>query len=105
MSKKVVTLLNSVEMLERLLKVNDSMHLQEYFYPILLKQAGQERYAGGVVMMVVQAINEYLDRQGTPLAIVHLMSTQAPSFIDALVSDVEIAKEAKRILEEVLPTK
>lgn len=100
MSEKVIILPNRDEMLARLLKVNDGSHLQERFYPTLLEQAGQERVAQGVVMMLVFAIHDYVE--GLPPAMAGLMYKQAPDFIDALVNDPEIAKEAKDSLQEAL---
>ena len=100
MSEKVITLPNRDEMLERLVKVSDNSHLQERFYPILLKQAGQERVAQGIVMMLALAIHDYVE--GMPPVMANLMYMQAPDFIDALVSDPETAKEAKGFLKEAL---
>ena len=100
MNEKVITLPNRDEMLERLVKVSDNSHLQERFYPILLKQAGQERVALGIVMMLALATHDYV--KGMPAVMANLMYMQAPGFIDALVSDPETAKEAKGFLKEVL---
>jgi len=100
MSEKVITLPNRDEMLERLLKVDDNSHTQEGFYPILLKQAGQERVAQGIVMMLALAIHNYVE--GMPPFMANLMYMLAPDFIDALVSDAETAKEAKNFLREAL---
>ena len=52
MSRKVITLPNRDEMIERLVKVNDDSRLQERFYPILLKQAGQKYAAQDIVIHV-----------------------------------------------------
>ena len=95
MIEKVITLPNRDEMLERLLKVSDNSHLQERFYPILLKQAGQERVLQGIVMMLALAIHDYVE--GMPPVMANLMYMQAPDFIDALVSDAETAKESKEL--------
>ena len=100
MSEKVITLPNRDEMLKRLLKVSDNSHMQERFYPILLKQAGQERVARGIVMMLALAIHDHVE--GMPPVMANLMYMQAPDFIDALVSDAETAKAAKSFLQEAL---
>ena len=99
-SEKVITLPNREEMLARLIKVSDNSHLQERFYPILLKVAGQERVPQGIVKMLALAIHDYTE--GMPPMIANLMYMQAPGFIDALVTDPEAAKEAKDRLQEVL---
>ncbi|MEX2145048.1 MAG: hypothetical protein WD712_01590 [Candidatus Spechtbacterales bacterium] len=100
MSEKVITLPNRDEILARLVKVSDNSHLQERFYPILLKQAGQELVAQGIVMMLVLAIHDYVE--GMPPVMANLMYMEAPGFIDALVSDPETAEEAKSFLKEAL---
>ena len=40
MNDKVITLPDAESMLQRLNKVDDNSHLQERFYPLLLKNAG-----------------------------------------------------------------
>src|SRR3989338_1204034 len=98
--QKVIALPNREEMLARLIKVSDNSHLQERFYPILLKAAGQERVPQGIVMMLALAIHDYTE--GMPPMMANLMYMQAPGFIDALVTDPEAAQEAKGLLQEVL---
>lgn len=100
MEERVITLPDQDEMLKRLLKVNDNSHLQEWFYPILLKQAGQECVSQDIVMMLALAIHDYTE--GMPPAMANLMYRQVPKFIDALVSDEEIAQEAKSFLQKAL---
>lgn len=98
---KIITLPDRDDMLKRLLEVSDSSHLQERFYPILLEQAGQELVTPeGIAMMLALAIHDYLN--GLPLIIASQMYMQVPDFIDALVSDAEIAKEAKSLMREIL---
>lgn len=98
---KIITLPDRDDMLKRLLKVSDGSLLQERFYPILLEQAGQELAAPqGIVMMLELAIQDYVKGMSPIIAI--QMYMQAPDFIDALVSDAEIAKEAKSLLQEIL---
>lgn len=103
MNEKTITLPNRDEMLQRLLKVNDISHLQERFYPILLKSAGQERVAQGVVLMLMLAIHDYI--KGMPKVMEGVMCMQAPQFIDALVEDHEVAEQAKQFLQESLSQK
>lgn len=98
--EKVITLPNREEMLARLIKISDNSLLQERFYPILLKSAGQERVPQGIVMMLALAIHNYTE--GMPPVMANLMYMQAPGFIDALVTDPEAAQEAKGLLQEVL---
>ena len=102
-NEKVITLPNREEMLARLVKVSDNLHLQERFYPILLESAGQERVPQGVVMMLALAIHDHTE--GMPPMMANLMYKQAPGFIDALVTDPEAAKEAKSLLQDVLGSK
>lgn len=100
MNETVITLPSREEMIERLLKVSDVDHVQQKFYPHLLKNAGQERVPQGVVMMLVLAISDYT--AGMPAMMVNLMYMQAPKFIEALVVDAGVAEEAKALLKEVL---
>ena len=101
-TETVITLPNREEMMERLLKVNDASHLQQKFYPHLLKHAGQERVPHGIVVMLALAINDYTT--GMPAIMVNSMYMQATKFIEALVVDPEIAGKTNTILKEVLAT-
>ncbi|MCH8986978.1 hypothetical protein IIA94_02315 [Patescibacteria group bacterium] len=93
MSDKVITLPKHEEMLQRLMQVDDNSHLQERFYPILLKNAGEEKVAQGVVLMLQLAIHDYVE--GMPPMIGGLLQMRFDDYIDALVDDEEIRKEAK----------
>src|SRR3989344_4313266 len=103
MSEKVITLPNREEILQRLLWVSDDSDMQERFYPILLKSAGQKRVAQGVVMMLALAIYDYVE--GMPPVVANLMYIQAPQFIEALVDDPKVAEQAKTFLQEALAAK
>lgn len=102
MANKIIILPLEEEMLQRLLMVDDSSHLQQHFYPKLLKEAGKEKEAMGVVMLLQCTIYEYLNVQDLPGVIVVTMNQKVPGFIDALVFDKEVAKEAKAHFEEAM---
>lgn len=97
---KTVTLPKKDEMLRRLLLVNNNSHLQQKFYPLLLEQAGVEKVALGVVMLLQLAIFDYT--KGLPAVIGGTLNMQMPNFIDALCPDEEVAEEARTLLEEAM---
>jgi hypothetical protein len=72
--------------------------MQEKFYPLLLKSAGQELVAPGIIMMFALAIHDYT--KDMPPIMANLLYQQIPQFIDALVKDSEIANDAKDFLKE-----
>ncbi|KKQ93177.1 MAG: hypothetical protein UT66_C0023G0001 [candidate division CPR2 bacterium GW2011_GWC1_39_9] len=96
---KVITLPNREEMEKRLLAVDDNSRLAERFYPLLVKHAGQERVATGVVMMFTLAIHDYTE--GMPTMMAALLHWRIDKYIDALVDDKEVAEEAKQHFVEV----
>ena len=98
--EKIIKLPEREEMLKRLISVSDNDRMQERFYPILLKNAGEERVAMGVVMMFVLAIADYTD--GMPAALSAVLMMYVPSFVDALIDDKEVAQDAKNFLEKAL---
>ncbi len=98
MNEKAITLPNREEMLARLLKIDDDQHLQG-FYQILLDKAGQERTASGIVLMLTLAISAYAKGMSSMPSVMYML---APDFIDALVSDPEMAEEAKNFLQKAL---
>lgn len=92
------TLPNKDEMLARLKAVDDNSHLQQKFYPRLLKDAGSQKVPMGVVMMLTLAIHDYT--QGMPPMMANILSMRVPDFIDALIPDPKAAAEAKKHWEE-----
>lgn len=100
MTDKMFNLPSEDEMLQCLLEVDDDSHLQERFYPKLLKQAGQQKVAMGVVMLLQIAIHDYTE--GMPASMGAIMNMRMPDFIDALVPDEEVAKEAKAFFEQTM---
>ncbi len=97
---KTVVLPGRDEMLRRLLTINDSPHLQQKFYPLILKEAGIEADAQAIVMIFTLAISTYV--QGLPQQVEMLMYVQLPHYIDALIDDKEVAVEAKVFLQDAL---
>lgn len=100
MTDKVFNLPSEEEMLQRLLKVDDSPHTKHRFYPLLTKHGGEQKMAKGVVFMLLLAIDDYTEDM--PASIGSLMSMQMNNFIDALCPDEEIAAEAKAFFVEVM---
>jgi hypothetical protein len=100
MSEKVITLPEAEEMKRRLLSVDDNSHMQQKFYPILLKQAGQERVGMDVVMMLALAIHDYTE--GMPAIMSNMLYMRADEFVDALIEDEDVATEAKAQLKQAL---
>ncbi len=96
-----VTVLPAADkMLQSLIAVDDQPHFQERFYPILLKDAGREVGAKGIVMMLSLAIYDYT--KGMPQIVAALMQCMIPRFIDALVTDPKVAEAAKAFHAEVM---
>ena len=100
MPDKTFNLPSKEEMLQRLLKVDDSYHMQERFYPLLTRHGGEQRVAMGVVMMLQLSIHDYT--QGMPAMMASLVSMRMNDLIDALCPDAEIATEAKTFYEQVM---
>ena len=80
-------------MLARLNRVNSSAHLNEYFYPKLLEEAGTEVMVVKVVLIITVAIQHY-SRPLQP-SMTTLLLDQMDDWIDALVPDAEFAARAK----------
>lgn len=99
MNDKVITLPDADDMLHRLIEVDDINHLQERFYPLLLRNAGEEKVATGVVMMITLAIHDY--SEGMPSMIQGLMFMNMENYLKALIDDEEVLQEAIEFFEEV----
>jgi len=103
MRNKTINLPSKAEMLQRLLKVDDNGHLQQKFYPELLKEAGSQKVAMGVVVLLQLAIYDYT--KGMPPTMGVAMNMRMPDFIDALCPNEEVAKEAKAFFEQTMVAK
>jgi hypothetical protein len=103
MAETALTLPDREEMLARLLKINDLSHFRQYLYPRLLTSAGKQITApSGVAMMLVLAMYDYVKECGLPSIATRALYLQAPVFVDALVSDVELINATKEFLREAL---
>ncbi len=100
---KVITLPNRDEMLQRLLELNDSSHLQEHFYPLLLKYAERKCNAPGLLVVLSLVFGEY--RQVVPLPPLVTATRndvmQMLLLIDALVDDREVVRQAESFIQEM----
>ena len=74
-----------------------------FFNKLATPNAGEEKVAQGVVMLLALAIHDYTD--GMPPMMSNVMYMSAPQYIDALVTDPEVAEAAKAFLSEVLTAK
>lgn len=80
--EELITLPDEAEMLDKLKAVNDNPHMVERFYPILLKNAGQERTPDGVKLMVALAIYDYV--KDLPPVMSTMMNMELDDFVEAL---------------------
>lgn len=103
MNEKIIILPNRKEMLLRLLGVSKKECAQKQFYPTLLEHAGQEFVVGGVVMMLVLAIQDYV--KGVSFDMANLLYMHMPRFIEALVGNGEDFERVEISLREALVAK
>lgn len=99
MTGKVITLPNKLEMWKRLLDFKLSSHMIEKFLPALLKEAGTEISARGLLIMFNCAVQEYTKDKPYMASSMYKLTFQ---FIDLIVDDLEVKYEAKALLEEEL---
>ena len=92
--QKGVNLPSSDEIMRRLTAVYADPHTVERFYPLIAKEGGREIVATGVCVRFTLSIHDYV--QGMPPMIANLMFFWVPKWIDALIDDKEVAKEAKK---------
>lgn len=85
--EELITLSDADEMMQRLKAINDTSHLVERFYPLLLREAGQQKYRTGIDLMVKLAIYDYV--RDLPPVMSALMGIQEQSIIEALTRPSE----------------
>jgi hypothetical protein len=95
----LITLPERDDMLARLTAIDDEQHLVRRFYPKILKAAGQQRAAGGVVMLVQLAIVDYME--GMPAVLGQVMMLRRDQFVLALIDDETARAEAIEFMAEV----
>ena len=99
-SKKIV-LPDREEMLRRFREKDGDGHRQKYFYPLLLKQAGQRKSVEEIVRMLLCSIANYLQKIPPHAREMRtgIMFTNAGNVIDMLVEDKKIGQEVLCLLE------
>ncbi len=85
------------DMLIRLRSVIDEDHVTRYFYPLILRYAGQQRNAQGVVTMLMMAISIYTNSLQLP-SVERTLRSSASDYIAVLVDDREVCQEACDLL-------
>lgn len=88
-----ITLPDAETIMSRLKAVNNDDHCVQKLYPLLAKNASQERVPTGIVMMLQLAIHDYTE--GMPPMMVAVLNMNMNRYIDALVPDQVAAAEAK----------
>jgi hypothetical protein len=99
MKDKVITLPQRSEMYKRLVAVMEETHVVEQFYPLLLKHAGTQKVAKGVVIAILLGIDDYT-RDLPPYA-QRILLKEVPAFVDAMVDDKGVAEDAKKYYRSV----
>jgi len=100
MKNEGIILPDRMEMLQRLMRVDSSVHVLEGFYPELLRFAGQRRTLQDLVNLVFRAIEDFT--KNVALIFKEYMYKQAPQFIEVLLDDSELIEQAKIYMQEAL---
>lgn len=98
---QTIILPSSEEIVERLKQVLDDEYMAQKFYPLIAQYGGEQKVAMGVVMMLVLAIEDFM-QSGYPAAMRGILYMDVPRFIDALIDDKEVAEEAKMHWQNIL---
>lgn len=101
MNEKIITLPDKKIMLQKLSEVDDTNHLQERFYPILLKRAGETKVAIGVIMMLTLAIHDYSNDLPFSRMIQESLHSRMELYLGALIDDEEVLNEAIEIWRRI----
>lgn len=102
--RKFVTIGSAEELTDRLVTIDDNPHLQERFYPRLMKLAGQELYGEGIVNALVLAVADYTE--GQPPIMTTLMHMRLHQFIPAFTTNPLALADARAQLTAIgLPTR
>ena len=107
-NEKVIILPDEEEMFKCLLKVENSSAFKKWFCPLLIKQAGKEKTAKEVALILLSAKHDFVEllliKDEMPLTStlmsIHMHVMLLPRLVDTLVDDQEVAQQAKDFLEE-----
>lgn len=88
------------EMRVRLLAVDGSAHLEQKFYELLLRRAGEKNTIEGVISTVLLYLHRYVVGAGLSADLFQALMMRVPEFIAALVVDPVVADEAKALYEQ-----
>lgn len=90
--EKVFMLPSKEEIMKRLNSLNYDSHLTERFYPLIARNEFQPVNTFGINMIISLALEDYCKEMDTSVKAVMIMLI--PQFIDKLIDDDEIKKEA-----------
>lgn len=87
------------ELLRCLTAVDNSNHVVEKFYPLLLAKAGQEQTGTGFVLALHLAIADYTS--GMPPVTFTVLQQRAEQFVRAVIDDARVLDEALATLRDL----
>ncbi|MBP9762825.1 hypothetical protein KBD34_04380 [Patescibacteria group bacterium] len=103
----MLTLPDRETMLARLASmVDDNSHLREHFYPLLMKDAGQDVAASVVVLTITFAIAAYIagnfpeTSDGVRATPSKMLDQKTNQIIEAMVPDATMASHVKALFAE-----
>lgn len=102
--EKVITLPDADDLAKRLRSIVTSEHEAERFHPILLRHAGCELVAAGVMLMLATAVNEYCKGMQSQMEPLMLKLVEAV-YVDVIIDDPDVREETKGLLREILKPK
>ena len=103
MENRKITFPDQTTMLARLLQVSRDANLQKHFYPTLLQCAGKESFSHNAALVLMEAIDHYkevMNMTGTQAQ--QMVARQGENFLDAIITDPDLAKEAENFLRECI---
>ena len=93
--QQIFNLPGKSEIMHRLNSLNYDQHLTQKFFPLIAKHEFEAINAMGVNTIITLAIEDYCE--GQPISVKVIMIMLMPYFIDKLVDDENIKKEALEI--------
>jgi hypothetical protein len=96
---RTIVLPEEEDMLRRLQSVDDDPYMVQKLYPLILRHAGQEKQALGILLMLQLAICDFTE--GLPPQLGTAVNMRLPNFVSALVDDETVKNEALKKLKEL----
>lgn len=98
---KKTSLPNRFDMGTRLSRVDTSQYLAQWFYPLLLDHAGEQRDGPGIVLLLISTAQAYAERRRLSERDTEMLNLKLRDFATAIIDDDEVRADVLAAFDQL----